>query len=90
MAGFPVALVPVAAILVAGIRLRFLNQALRDHDGTRRIFPCDAAISKGDEMGWFEHGSTIVVFAPAGFRVCDTVQQGATIRMGERLIQIPV
>jgi phosphatidylserine decarboxylase len=41
-------------------------------------------------MGWFEHGSTIVVFAPAGFRVCDTVQQGGTIRTGERLMQIPV
>jgi phosphatidylserine decarboxylase len=89
MAGFPVALVPVAAILVAGIRLPFLNQRLRDHDGTRRIFPCDVSIRKGDEMGWFEHGSTIVVFAPAGFQLCDTVQQGATIRTGERLMQIP-
>jgi phosphatidylserine decarboxylase len=89
MAGFPVALVPVAAILVAGIRLRFLNQMLRDHDGVQRIFPCDVSISKGDEMGWFEHGSTIVVFAPAGFRICDTVQQGTTIRMGQRLMQIP-
>jgi phosphatidylserine decarboxylase len=89
MAGLPIALVPVAAILVAGIRLRFLNQMLRDHDGARRTFPCDAAISKGDEMGWFEHGSTIVVFAPAGFRICDTVRQGATIRMGHKLMQMP-
>ena len=88
MAGFPVALVPVAAILVAGIRLRFLDQMLRDHDGARRIFPCDVSVSKGEEMGWFEHGSTIVVFAPAGFRLCDTVRQGATIRMGEALMRI--
>jgi phosphatidylserine decarboxylase len=90
MAGFPVALVPVAAILVAGIRLRFLNKMLRDHDGARRVFPCDVPLRKGDEMGWFEHGSTIVVFAPAGFLMCDTVRQGATIRMGQRLMHFPV
>jgi phosphatidylserine decarboxylase len=89
MAGFAVTLVPVAAILVAGIRLRFLDAALRDHDGACRRFPCDAELRKGEEMGWFEHGSTIVVFAPAGFRLCDTVREGATIRMGEMLMMIP-
>ncbi len=89
MAGFPVTLVPVAAILVAGIRLRFLNQMLRDHDGVRRTFPCDVPVQKGEELGWFEHGSTIVLFAPAGFEICDTVRQGTTIRMGERLMWKP-
>jgi phosphatidylserine decarboxylase len=87
MAGFGVALVPVAAILVAGIRLRFLDQALRDHDGVRRRFACDASFRKGEEMGWFEHGSTILVFAPAGFAVC--VQEGALIQMGEPLMRLP-
>jgi phosphatidylserine decarboxylase len=89
LAGFPVALVPVAAILVAGIRLRFLDRSLRDHDGIRRTFPCDASFTKGEEMGWFEHGSTIIVFAPEGFRLCDTMRSGATIRVGEPLMQIP-
>lgn len=84
-----VTLVPVAAILVAGIRLRFLAQPLRDHDGTRRIFPCDATMAKGEEMGWFEHGSTIVVFAPRGFTLCDTVQTGQRIRVGEALMRRP-
>ena len=28
---------------------------------------------KGEEMGWFEHGSTIIVFAPGGFTLCDNV-----------------
>jgi phosphatidylserine decarboxylase len=89
MAGYPVALVAVAAILVAGIRLRFLDQGLRDHDGVRRNFPCDASVGKGQEMGWFEHGSTIVVFAPAGFRLCDDVREGSAIRVGEKLMQMP-
>jgi phosphatidylserine decarboxylase len=89
MAGYKVALVPVAAILVAGIRLQFLDQALRDHDGVRRTFPCNASIGKGEEMGWFEHGSTIIVFAPKGFWLCGTVREGMTIRMGEPLMRIP-
>ena len=33
--------------------------------GAERI-ACDARLAKGEEMGWFEHGSTIIVFAPPG------------------------
>ena len=40
-------------------------------------------------MGWFQHGSTIIVFAPAGFTLCASVQQGAVIRMGQPLMRLP-
>src|SRR5262245_9956039 len=74
-----IALVPVAAILVAGIRLNFLEN-LRDieHDGPKKgpkTTPCDAPFRKGDEMGWFEHGSTILVFAPKEFSLCESVRE---------------
>ena len=84
-----IALVPVAAILVAGIRLNFLG-GLRDpdHDGPKTVV-CDASFHKGDEMGWFEHGSTIIVFAPKGFALADGVQEGVTIRMGQPLMRLP-
>ena len=84
-----VTLVPVAAILVAGIRLRFLDIALRSPDRTRQTFPCDAVLRKGEEMGWFEHGSTIIVLVPRGFRVCDGVAEGVTIRSGQALLRLP-
>jgi phosphatidylserine decarboxylase len=87
--GHVVALVPVAAILVAGIKLRFLdNFRDLDHLGPKAI-PCDAPFAKGDEMGWFEHGSTIIVFAPKGFTLDDAVREGATIRMGQPLMRLP-
>jgi phosphatidylserine decarboxylase len=87
--GHVVALVPVAAILVAGIKLRFLdNFRDLDHPGPKAI-PCDAPFRKGDEMGWFEHGSTILVFAPNGFTLGDAVREGATIRMGQPLMRLP-
>jgi phosphatidylserine decarboxylase len=50
---------------------------------------CDAAYSKGQEMGWFEHGSTIIVFAPKGFALADGVESGMRIRMGQALVQLP-
>nr|WP_294506836.1 archaetidylserine decarboxylase [uncultured Rhodopila sp.] len=87
--GQAVTLVAVAAILVAGIRLRFLAIPLDRRDTGRRQFPCDVSLYKGEEIGWFEHGSTILVFAPAGFRLCDGVTQGAMIRVGQPLMRIP-
>jgi phosphatidylserine decarboxylase len=88
-ATYPVTLVPVAAILVAGIRLRFLDDGLRPGENGRQTSPCSVPLRKGEEMGWFEHGSTIIVFAPDGFRLCDGVTTGTTIRMGQPLLQMP-
>jgi phosphatidylserine decarboxylase len=87
--GQPVTLVPVAAILVASIRLHFLNVILSLRHRGPNVFHCSMPLAKGQEMGWFEHGSTIVVFAPDGFSLCDQVREGATIRMGEPLMRLP-
>jgi phosphatidylserine decarboxylase len=40
-------------------------------------------------MGWFEHGSTIIAFAPPGFALCAGVRDGARIRMGQPLMRLP-
>jgi phosphatidylserine decarboxylase len=89
-AGFhPITLVPVASILVASIRLHFLDVLLHlEHPGPN-VIACDAAFRKGQEMGWFELGSTIIVFAPRGFTLCDHIESGSLIRMGEPLLRLP-
>ncbi len=87
--GHVMTLVPVAAILVAGLRFRFLDPGLDLRRGGPRTIPCSAAIRKGEELGWFEHGSTIVVLAPDGFELCPGVQDGAHIRVGEPLMRLP-
>jgi phosphatidylserine decarboxylase len=79
-------LVPVAAILVASIRLHFLDILLHLRYRGPNIIPCDASLKKGQEMGWFEHGSTIILLAPTGFSFCDHVCEGAIIRMGQPLL----
>jgi phosphatidylserine decarboxylase len=87
--GHVVILVPVAAILVAGIRLHALDGVLEGGHRGPKPFACDARLGKGEEMGWFEHGSTILVFTPDGFALCDNVREGSTIRMGQPLMRLP-
>lgn len=82
-----IALVPIAAILVASMRFHFLDVLLHlAYDGPRRM-ACNAAFAKGQEMGWFQHGSTVVMLVPKGFALCEGVQEGAAIRMGQPLMR---
>jgi phosphatidylserine decarboxylase len=87
--GHTVTLVPVAAILVAGIRFNFLDMQVDRTRPGRKVMPCQASFRKGEEMGWFEHGSTIIVFAPGRFELCDAVTEGTQIRMGQALMRMP-
>jgi phosphatidylserine decarboxylase len=103
--GLPILLVPVAAILVACIRFHFCDNVRQPRDGnldaalhsqkrgaatgfTQQI-PCSASFAKGQEMGWFEHGSTIIVFVPDGFALAAGVHEEMQIRVGQPLMQMP-
>lgn len=89
VSGHPITLVPVAAILVASIRLNFLDVTLSMAYRGANELSCAAPFDKGAEMGWFEHGSTIIVFTPPGFTLCDNVRDGSRIRLGEPLMRLP-
>jgi phosphatidylserine decarboxylase len=82
-------LVPVAAVLVASLRLNFIDVLLDAAYRGPRELACDADFAKGEEMGWFQHGSTIIVLAPHGIRLAEGVHEGARIRMGEALLKLP-
>jgi phosphatidylserine decarboxylase len=85
-----VTLVAVAAILVAGIRLRFLELGADPRVSPSLATECRARFRKGEEMGWFEHGSTIIVIAPKRLALTANVVTGSRIRMGEMLMHLPV
>jgi phosphatidylserine decarboxylase len=87
--GEALTMVPVAAILVASIRLHFLDLVLNAETRGPLAFPCDVNVQKGCELGWFEHGSTIIMLAPAQFEFCDNVSEGARIRAGQSLLRNP-
>lgn len=80
-------LVPVAAILVASIRLKFLDVLLHLKYRGPNVIACRAAFTRGQEMGWFEHGSTIIVIAPPGLKLAPGVQEGARLRVGQAIMR---
>lgn len=84
-----IALIPVAAILVAGLKLKFMDMPADRQHTQPWVRDCNVELGKGEEMGWFEHGSTIIVLAPAGFACTEAVTEGQTIRMGEPLMHVP-
>ena len=87
--GHVITLVPVASILVASIRLHCLDVVLHLKYPGPDVIACQAPYRKGDEMGWFELGSTIIVFAPPALRLADGVTEGAVVQMGQPLFRVP-
>jgi phosphatidylserine decarboxylase len=83
------ALVPVAAVLVASIRLHCLDVLLHLRYGGPTEIPCGASVTKGQELGWFEHGSTIIVLAPPGFELVQGLTTGSRVRAGQALMALP-
>jgi phosphatidylserine decarboxylase len=84
--GVPFLIVPVAAVLVASMRFHAVDVLLNLRYKGPNEMPCDAAYAKGQEMGWFEHGSTILVFVPKGFALAPGILLGQRIQMGQALL----
>lgn len=83
--GTPLLLVPVAAILVAAIRLTFFDTVRLLRERAEPVATLATPVAQGEEMGWFEHGSTIVMLAPAPFVLADGVMTGDRVRAGDVL-----
>jgi phosphatidylserine decarboxylase len=75
-------------VLVASIRLHFLDVTLHLRYRGPNHIPCDARAHKGEELGWFEHGSTIVVLGPPGARPAPGIALGAEVRAGQALLAL--
>jgi phosphatidylserine decarboxylase len=85
--GHDLTLVAVAAILVSGIRLDFLELGPIDAVSIRKSYACSVVVAKGQELGWFEHGSTIIVLSPDRLVLADGLREGDRIRMGQAFLR---
>lgn len=81
-----IAMVPVAAILVASIHFNFLNVMFHLKYTGPNNMTCDSRFEKGQEMGRFEQGSTIILLTPPGWSLDPRLQNGSRIKMGESLL----
>jgi len=84
-----ITLVPVAAILVASMKFHCLDGDLDLRSRGYNRLPCKATYEKGDEIGYFQHGSTIILFATSHYAFCDGTKEGQGIKMGEPLLRLP-
>lgn len=86
---YRVALVPVAAILVASIQIHGIDTVFHSRYKGAETFACDLRFDKGQELGWFEHGSTILVFVPKGFSFAPGIEEGVRLQVGKAIFQTP-
>jgi phosphatidylserine decarboxylase len=86
--GRPFLMVPVAAVLVASMRLHAVDVLLNLRYRGPNEIRCDARYAKGQEMGWFEHGSTILLFVPPGLNWAEGIESGVRVKMGQTLLTL--
>lgn len=80
-----ITLVPVASILVASIKFHSQEQRLNLKYCGPNHLTCDVNYKKGEEMGYFEHGSTIILFATQNHTLYEGITTGDRINMGQAL-----
>jgi phosphatidylserine decarboxylase len=82
-----IVLVAVGAILVGSIELHGIQlPRQRDADGPVHL-RCQASFHKGQELGYFHHGSTIIIVASEAVLREAGVREGCHVRMGERILR---
>ena len=83
----PAAVILVGAMNVGSITTPWSGEIRPRREGVVETIGLHAAsrsISKGDLLGWFNMGSTVILLLPPGMAEWDTtLAAGATLRMGE-------
>jgi phosphatidylserine decarboxylase len=64
--------------------LHFLDVAAQSQAPRTKCHSLRSVVRKSQEMGWFEHGSTIIVLAPNGFSLCDNARKGRSYAWASR------
>jgi len=84
----PLVLVAVGAILVGSVHLRGVDLAgVPRRATTASWIRCDVRVRRGEELGYFHHGSTIIVLGPPGLELDRRIALGAGVRVGEPILR---
>ena len=81
------ALVMVGAMLVGSMELKFcdLHTAYRTHSVRRFLLGDGVALARGEELGRFNMGSTVILVFDRDFIQWNTLSDGQGVRLGEAL-----
>ena len=80
-------LVPIAAVLVASLKIHGIDQTLDLSLGQNTTFHLNADVLKGQELGYFQQGSTIILFVDSHLKEVGEWAVGHRINMGQALFR---
>ena len=80
-------LVPIAAVLVASLKIYGIDQTLDLSLGQNTTFHLNADVLKGQELGYFQQGSTIILFVDSHLKEVGEWAVGHRINMGQALFR---
>jgi len=81
----PVVVVMVGAMLVAGIETIWQTKYLPNIPSEDKHIGAHIKFAKGEEIGRFKFGSTVIVLLPNHTRVNHSLEPGTTVKMGENV-----
>ena len=89
--GGRMAIVPVGATMVGMTRLVFddLHTNARRREVQRRSYSPPISLTAGDQLGYFEFGSTVVLVCSRDAGVIEPLTLGASVTMGQRIGALP-
>lgn len=88
-----VALIKVGALFVGSVKVVYNTATTNVKKARQMEGPIDGTpvYEKGDEVGWFEFGSTVILLFESGqLEWASGVETGASLLMGQKLATIPI
>jgi phosphatidylserine decarboxylase len=79
------ALVPVGTVLVGSIKLSFLNHSFNHSLKIPYSMDLNYKVKKGDELGMFHYGSTVLVLVSKRIEISESIQTSQFLKYGEPL-----
>lgn len=78
-------IVPVSAILVGGIQLHAAGRTFSQTYTGEANISLNTKVQAGEEIGWFEHGSTVILISEKPLSLNTDLALGSAVRMGQVL-----
>jgi phosphatidylserine decarboxylase len=84
------AVVKVGATMVGSVQVVYDDQVTTN---VRGGIPAEMSVNgpvleKGDELGWFRFGSTVILLFQSGMAILDDLQEGQFVQMGQRIGEV--
>ncbi|MEL7024603.1 MAG: archaetidylserine decarboxylase [Pseudomonadota bacterium] len=84
--GADAALIMVGALNVGSISTPWHEALSAGSVGQTQNLPCPPErLTRGDTLGWFNLGSTVIVLLPSGYDLTESLSEGSKVKMGETL-----